>query len=261
MERFKDILVAKSTDSIPEQANFLMHMHSNYEIYCFLTGDAKYIVEGSVYPLHRGDLVLMRPSESHRILFSSKSSYQRMSLNFSPRDIHDPFTETLLAPFHKRPLGKFNHYPALHFNDTHLIHYIEEMCAAKNTKAHSAYLTVLLCELSQKFAMLQTLDSTAESDMFADILQYINSNLTEPLSLQKISEHFYISKSQLNRNFNHIIGATVWSYITDKRLLLAKKRITEGGSPTKIYLECGFNDYSSFYRAYTAKFGIPPSKT
>lgn len=261
MERFTDISASKSTDRHPEQANFLMHMHSNYEIYCFLTGDAKYIVEGSIYPLHKGDLVLMRPSESHHILFSSSSSYQRMRLNFLPRDIYDPFTEALLAPFHKRPLGKFNHYPALHFNDSHLIHYIEKMCSSKNSQAYSAYLTVLLCELSQKFETLQTIDSTAESNMFSDILQYINSNLTEQLSLQKISEHFYISKSQLNRNFNHLIGATVWSYITGKRLLLAKKLITDGGNPTKIYLECGFNDYSSFYRAYTAKFGISPSKT
>lgn len=261
MERFIGISAAKNISRLPEQENFLMHMHDNYEIYCFLTGDAKYIVEGSVYPLHKGDLVLMRPSESHHILFSSKASYQRMSLSFSPRNIRDPFTEALLAPFRERPLGKLNHYPAMHFNDSRLLHYMEEMCSTKNVHAHSAYLTVLLYELSRKFEALRKLETTAESDMFADILQYINANLTEPLSLREISEHFYISKSQLNRNFKHIIGATVWNYITGKRLLLAKKRLEDGGNPTKIYLECGFNDYSSFYRAYTAKFGIAPSKT
>jgi len=48
-------------------------------------------------------------------------------------------------------------------------------------------------------------------------------------------------------------------YITAKRLALAQREICSGGKPTEVCLECGFADYSAFYRAYVAHFGKKPS--
>ena len=42
--------------------------------------------------------------------------------------------------------------------------------------------------------------------------------------------------------------------------MLAKKYLKKGHHPTSVYLECGFNDYSTFYRAYKARFGASPTK-
>ena len=40
----------------------------------------------------------------------------------------------------------------------------------------------------------------------------------------------------------------------------AKNFISNGMHPTKVYFECGFKDYSSFYRAYIKKYGTSPSE-
>ena len=64
----------------------------------------------------------------------------------------------------------------------------------------------------------------------------------------------FISKSQLNRKFRNVTGSTVWEYITAKRLILAKELLVRGEKPTSVYTKCGFNDYTSFYRAYKTKF-------
>lgn len=260
MDKFINISTSKGTTEVPKQNEFLMHMHDIYEIFCFIEGDAKYIVEGSIYPLHKGDLVLMRPSESHHILFTSEAEYSRIAINFAPSS-GDRLTQKLLAPFNDRPLGVLNHYSAARFSDSHIFHYADEICRTEDDTLRASYLTVLLCELYPQFERLKQSPASAEKNIFSDIIEYINLNLKEELSLSLLCERFYISKSQLNRSFKRIIGSTVWEYITNKRLLLAKKLLEEGVGPTKVFLSCGFNDYTAFYRAYRAKFGCPPSET
>lgn len=261
MGNYSSICTLKNTDIAPKQSYFTMHMHSDYEIFCFLSGDAKYVVEGSSYPMHRGDIVLMRPSEAHRICLSSDKPYERIALNFYPSVPHTALTKKLLIPFNGRQLGELNHYPATLFSDSHTLHYLLKIVSSSSDELRSAYLTVLLNELSEQFECLKHLGKTAETNITADIIKYINNHITEAISLQSLSDSFFISKSQLNRSFKHIIGSTVYEYIISKRLLLAKKQIENGGNPTKLFLECGFSDYTAFYRAYRAKFGFPPSKT
>ena len=43
-------------------------------------------------------------------------------------------------------------------------------------------------------------------------------------------------------------------------MVLAQREILSGKNPTKLYEKYGFNDYSSFYRAYKSHFGLSPSE-
>lgn len=102
------------------------------------------------------------------------------------------------------------------------------------------------------------LNLETEKDGFSDIIDFLNEHMYEPLSLDGICDRFYMSKSHLNRKFKLMTGSTVWEYITAKRLLSAKELLQLGEPPTKVFSKCGFNDYSSFFRAYKAKFGLSP---
>jgi AraC-like DNA-binding protein len=67
-----------------------------------------------------------------------------------------------------------------------------------------------------------------------------------------------MSVSQLERVFKQATHSSVWHYITLKRLAAARERIESGSSATDASLECGFGDYSSFYRAYVKEYGRAP---
>lgn len=261
MDTFINISPVKKTDLSPTQDQFPLHIHSNYEILCFLSGDANYIVEGTAYPLHKGDFILIRQTEAHRLSLTSDSPYNRIIVNFSPKKPDDALTKRLMAPFNDRPSGSQNHYPASDFPTQYALHCMEEICSCDDHNLRCAYLTVILNEFSAMFEKNAKQEKEDVPTLYAEIFRYINRHISESISLQQISDRFFISKSQLNRNFKRIIGSTVWDYIIEKRLLLAKKYIEEGASPTKVYLDCGFNDYTAFYRAYRSKFGISPSKT
>ena len=248
---------AISEKNTPYQSQ--MHSHDFYEIYCFLEGDAEYCVEGRRYALHPGDMVLLRKGEVHKVALLSSRRYHRIGVHFDLGNASElPQSEDLLTPFLNRPSGKFNHYPAAIFPDNHRIHYLQQI--VKNEKQGIYYLLPLLCELTDAFPILQRSELFAEKDTAAPIMKYINQNLTEKITLENLSQKFHISQTHLNRLFRQSASTTVWEYITIKRLFLAQEMLKKGQSPTTVYMHCGFQEYSTFYRSYKRYFGIYPSK-
>ena len=60
--------------------------------------------------------------------------------------------------------------------------------------------------------------------------------------------------------FKSELRVGVMQYVRDKKILLAHQKIRKGEKPTDVYLMCGFSNYPSFYRAYTAYFGTSPKE-
>ena len=257
--RFLNFFGSENYTEFVNKKQYVMHTHDTYEIYYFLEGEAHYSVEGSLYPLESGDVILMRKSEAHYLIPNDNLPYRRITINFDFCDIDDDYvTEKLLSIFNERPLGKYNRYPDELFTQNKPIYYLRKICNAENDSQKMIYLLTLLEELYEKFELVQSEEENFLNEDSSHILRYINRHLTEDLSLEKLCERFFISKSQLNRNFKKSNGSTVWEYITAKRLLLAKEMLKESARPTEVYLKCGFNDYVTFYKAYKKYFGVSP---
>ena len=92
----------------------------------------------------------------------------------------------------------------------------------------------------------------------SELIAYINSHLSDDLSLESICSVFHTSRSHTNRKFRQMAGSSMWEYVKRKRLLMAKELLLGGENPYRVYEKCGFNEYSSFYRAYKAEFGVSP---
>lgn len=253
----KPITSLKSKTENPDVAKFKMHTHETYELFMFLSGDGKYFVEGSVYPLFSGDLLIMKKAEAHSLMLNNSSPYERMVVHFAAEDILGESHDEIIAFLDNRPLGKFNKYPAAAFKDSNWQYYMQKICETDDNARKQIYLTVLLLELCSKLPLIKNSEVKQKNNII-DIINHINAHLTEDLSLDSLCEKFYISKAQLNRNFKRTTGTTVWSYIQTKRLLLAKEMLGNGYNPVKVAANCGFNDYCSFFRAYKTKFSVSP---
>ena len=93
-----------------------------------------------------------------------------------------------------------------------------------------------------------------------EIIHYINENLAGDLSIEALSEQFYLSKYHMMRKFKEETGYSVHEYILEKRILAARELILSGVPASVASLECGFNDYSTFSRAYKKVLKQIPSK-
>lgn len=81
----------------------------------------------------------------------------------------------------------------------------------------------------------------------------------DDLTLDFLCNKFQISQTHLNRKFKTIVGTTVKRYILNKRIVMANGLIKSGAAPTSIYLDCGFKDYSTFFRAYNNVYHTSPN--
>lgn len=248
----------KKHTEIPDLEEFYMHTHNFYEIFCFLSGNAQYFVEGNIYSLKPGDILIMKKSEAHSLLIKTKAPYERIVLNFNEKAILSNRAEEIIAFLNQKPLGKKNRYPFAIFKDKNWLYYLEMICNSKSVDEQSIYLTVLLNELYENFSKIDSGEKI--NDNMTDVIKYINQHLNEDLTLDNLCNRFFLSKTHLNRKFKQITGSTAWEYILAKRLILAKELLQGGVKPTSVFSRCGFNDYSSFFKAYKRKFSINPKE-
>jgi len=247
----------KHYTSNPNISMFEMHTHNEYEIFCFLSGKAKYYIEGTVYDLKPNDILIINKSEAHTLLIKSNAPYERFVIHFNQNALYGENPDKLLEFLKNKPLGKQNHYPASLFDTSKLLYYLENLCTHPDTDDKRLYLTVFLKELS----LINNKTSKNNKHYYDDlsiVIKYINERLTDDINLEIICKTFNLSKTHLNRKFKQITGTTVWEYILTKRLFKAKSMLHKGISPTNVYLNCGFNDYCTFYRNYKNKFGVSP---
>ena len=257
----ENIYAAESYTERPEQTGFRMHSHVQYEIYCFLEGRAFFTVEGTRYDLAPGDVLLMAPGEVHHVTFIESVPYRRIVVNFKDLSpLPEAFESAYLKPFSDRKFGEFNHYPASLFQSRDFRFYLDALVNKKEEISAFSALLSLLAELSGAFTELREKPLRKSDSEGVRILSYVSKHLTERLSLDGISSRFFISKTQLNRIFKAMTGATVWAYVTTKRLFYARSRMADGKLPTEAAEESGFRDYSTFYRAYRKQFGEMPKK-
>lgn len=92
----------------------------------------------------------------------------------------------------------------------------------------------------------------------AAILEYLNTHLTEDVSIDALADTFYLSKYYMMRMFREETGFTIHGYLTDKRLRVARDLIAQGMRTTDACFQCGYHDYSAFSRAYKKRFQVSP---
>ncbi len=127
---------------------------------------------------------------------------------------------------------------------------------------HHAYSAVmlLLSELNLLTEAGEVSGYQGASDAVLEVAIYISENLSGDLRVEELSRAVNFSPSFLSHKFKEEMGISLHRYIVEKRLAYAKERIDRGEPPSKIYRECGYGDYSSFYKAYLRRFAAPPSE-
>lgn len=244
-------------DEVNETFSYQLHSHDGiYEILYMEEGDASFWVEGTVYKMSPGDIVIARSDEMHLMKHHSRNFYKRLVINVNTDFFDINSCTQYLGVFDDRPVGTGNYFPAKAVKESGLAEVIERMkryMELEEKPLVNSTLTELLYHLNKLPEF-----EPSDSGIVRDIIQYINSNITQQLSLDLIAEHFYISKYYLCRQFKKRMGIGIGRYITHKRILAVKELYASGENLTQACITAGFGDYSSFYVAYKKLFGTSP---
>lgn len=236
--------------------SFKSHSHNMVEVYYFLRGNARFVVEGNIFPLERGNVLVMASGQTHHLLLEPSAVYERMALLIDTAAVPHEF-ETLSEQVY----GGCNLFELTKSEQTWFEESFQLITKVPDDIQKNlifSFATMIFSLLSTK--IIRKTEPYVENDIIKKTVNYINKNLSKELSLEIIANALYCSKASLNRNFRGIMGCTIWEYVIRRRIYNARQRLFLGGNITDAYEKSGFSDYSSFFRAYKKIVGISPSE-
>lgn len=216
-----------------------------YDLTFVLKGHMVYYSNGTKYTVRKNDAIFLRPGTLRERDYD-EIDVKYVSYNFYlaegavvelPEYMPSIVTEEicqLLASFpFPQILGS---------------HYDQEKC--------SCVLNAVLYELINQY------ESPSNNKYVQLMLQYIDTHITESISLNDLCRVTYLTKEYCAHLFKSDVGKSIISYVNDKKMRYAKELIIRNEmSLCDISDYLGFDNYNYFSRLYKKSFGCSPRKT
>lgn len=245
------------------------HYHEFEKVVLFLGGSASYIVEGRSYFLRPWDVLLVGRHLIHKPVIDPTRPYERIVLYLDPDFLAQGGggTEDLSRCFRQAARRQFALMRPAGEDRAELERLTRGLEGALGDRGFGSELLARtwLWQLMIYLNRLQARDHTSQDEEVsridpktAQVLAYINSNLSADLSVERLAGLAYASKYHFMRRFREQTGYSVHQYVVEKRLLAAAALLREGVPAQEASLRCGFQDYSAFHRAFKRQFGVTP---
>ncbi len=246
------------------------HTHTYYEFYLFLEGDIIMEIDGHLYPLEPGDVILIPPGIPHHAVSDRNDvPYRRfvfwVSTEFLEKLAKSSSSYSYLnhrAADRKKYIFH-NDMIAFYAIQSKVFDLIEEMHEQRFGKEEtvSLYVCSLILHLNRTaYEQEHPKCPKEKQSLYQNLLSYIDKHLDEELSLENLAEQFYVSKYHIAHIFKENTGCSIHHYITKKRLEACRNALSSREKINSIYSLYGFKDYSSFYRAFQKEYGMSPKE-
>lgn len=247
------------------------HGVSFFELVYIVSGTGFQNINGNEFSYKQGNLFLLKPEDSHRFTFETKTQLFFIRFNrvfFQSNTIENNFFKRMEQVFSN--INGFQSFVVDTVEDERVIEHLMAnlFLEMRNKKLYSeeviqllvqSVLTVVARNLIQKTSLI--IDERTE-DKAADIIQFVHGNIYEPekLTSESISNLFGVSKTYIGRYFKSQTGKTLNEYITDYKIKLIENRLKHSDMRiNEIADEFGFTDKSHLNRFFKKRNAISPS--
>ena len=249
---------------------FSPDMHRFYEILFFLSGNITYYIEDQACDIESGDILIIDMDTLHYPQKKKNARLNRIALDLDPKYVELLSTsDTDLTYCFKQPRTMIHRAKCNPEEYRQLITLFESLLNVQTKKFFGsdvlgdAFVIQLLVLINK---MVYNLDGKliesvpVQESIVNQIEYYISQKFNEDIRLDQFEEQFFLSKYHICRKFKEAKGISIHAFLTEKRLEHALSLLKLGMPVHEVYLQCGFNDYSSFYRAFVKKHGISPKE-
>lgn len=241
------------------------HFHDMNELLFTMNDNSVMFINHDEFPIRAGTLIFIAQGSLHAKINSDFRAINSYVIHYPPTLLDELSTQSI--DLHSRFADQ---NACIQFGEAEvkrvldLLQQMDFDKPAGNTDLHN-----LLCFGEILLTALPHIDSgkTVEPSRFfqddkwlAPILHYIDSHLTEPLTLDKLAAHFYISKGSLCHTFKRKTTFTVVTYINMQRIRYACILLRQGVSVQETCFRSGFATVEHFIRTFTAYINTTPKQ-
>ena len=268
-----NILIRAWEVSIPAgKRGTRLHSHIRFEITLINEGTGTYLISGKEHKIKKGEIFIIASNEQHCVTNVENGGLKMTNLHFEPRCLwgrsYDSLTDENInfcfshnKNFDNRiPCGKAD-------NLTRIIYEITEEFKNRNKEYRlkiKSLLNLLLITLIRDHGYSKDTVSLKKDrfNCIRNAIKYIDSHLSEPMSLEKLSELSGMSPNYFSALFHNVSGITLWDYYNSRRIDNAIFLLKEKNEQNilDIALACGFNNTANFNKAFKKATGTTPSK-
>ena len=241
------------------------HAHDFLELYYFLDGSVTYYIEDQVYDLCPGDLLIIPAGKMHRpVIANEHAAYERMVLWITPQYLQSIDSPAGDLQKNLQKVGEHGYCVPFRGDETVFVTaLLKKLLYMQNNDTDPKFcagaVELYLWTIFRSYGVIDTTHRN-ETQVIPQVIRYITEHFSEPLTLEDIAAEFFVSKSYLNRHFKASTNSTVYAYIMALRLTHARRMLREGTPAVEAGRECGFSDYSTFYKAFKTQTGLSPQQ-
>lgn len=241
-------------DSFSPENESSSHVHTECEIYINVSGDVSFMVEGHIYPIKAGDIIITRPYEYHHCIYNSNTLHKHFWILLKADN-----NEELLNVFFNRKIGTNNLLSLEDSKKSELIEHCNKMLDSDKSSTEK-YLDFFkfLSFIEDAKELYDTEKNYHKDTLYA--IKYINQNYHSKISVSKIAQDAHVSINTLERHFQENIKMSPSTYLKRIRLAKAAKLLSSDISVSEVAEKCGFGDYSTFIAEFKKFYGTTPLK-
>ena len=261
-----------------------IHTHDFIEIVYVYDGKGYHIYNNVTYPVSKGELYIINSRTPHCFYPTDKSNSEHLvvyNLCFLPEfissiNIHLPILVELTDIMLYKSLypDEIIYSPDLKLSGsmrTEIEQLYEKMYLEFTSKGinYVELLRLSLCELllkihrfyRQNHASPESAVIKYRHQLIPDCIQYLRENYSKKVTIEELSNNFFLSKSYLSSLFKKATGSGVVEYLQQIRIEQAKKLLkTSKMRIADIAEKVGYRDIKFFNKIFVKETTVTPSE-
>jgi AraC family transcriptional regulator, dual regulator of chb operon len=249
--------IARNKQSVQRNYSCGVHDHDFYEVFWIEEGRGGHLINGKQMKLSRGDIIFIRPSDSHSIKHIANGEMTFVNLAFSSED---------WLVFKKRFFSNEDNFWGGHqilpmemkLNDIQILQLAETVDKLKQQSKSALMLEWFLADLFRILTPSQQINENIPS-WLSQALTQVNKPEYFRRGSSVLSELSFKSKEHTSRMTVKYLKKTPSEIINECRLNYASHAlITTDLSILNLSIECGFKSLAQFYSLFKKKFNHTP---
>ncbi len=249
-----------------DEVNYESHNH--IEIDVLMSGEGAYLIDGIVYPVKAGDVLIINPGVFHKSLVTNPEN--------PLIECFTGLTDGNGKDCDSHPLRLKGKDPIITLGGEaklKIFHLCSDLleecteCRVGRNQMLDIYLQQLVLLIQRQEAktenqtVVNVYESIGKRYIVEQIVSYLKDHYQDKISLELLAETIHLSPVYISKIFKSETGDTPINYLISIRLEKAKTMLEAGTreSIQQVALEVGYEDVYHFSKLFKKRFGNAPS--